>query len=102
MTTITLEAITRHAAGQQVQWIRNGGIAKTETIPDAGKVAIAVDARPGEWFTAILRDCQAMDISEKNRITRGKSASICGFSPFRHHAWIRSPQIQGPLYIEVP
>jgi hypothetical protein len=56
---ITLEVRTRRAGGQRIEWIRNGEVEKTETIPADGAVALDVDARSGSWFSVILRDTSA-------------------------------------------
>ncbi len=53
---LTLDVVTRGGTGQQIQWLRDGEVVKTETIPADGRIPLRIDGRPGSWFSVILRD----------------------------------------------
>jgi hypothetical protein len=44
------------AAGQQVQWVRNGKIISNAPLTEGQSATLQVEAQPGDWFSLILRD----------------------------------------------
>jgi hypothetical protein len=53
---ITLSATLSRAAGQQLQWMRNGEVVSTVPAVNDRPVVLPVQAHPGDWFSVILRD----------------------------------------------
>jgi hypothetical protein len=51
-----LEAVVSRADAQEATWIRNGETLVTARLPANGRIAHRVVARPGDWFSLILRD----------------------------------------------
>jgi hypothetical protein len=55
---VTFQLMTEGAAGQHVEWIRNGEVASRSPIDGAGHAGTSIAVRPGDWVTVILRDAQ--------------------------------------------
>jgi hypothetical protein len=55
-TEIVLSATVSRAAGQQIQWIRNGQVMSTVPADNGRRVLLPAQAHPGDWFSLILRD----------------------------------------------
>jgi hypothetical protein len=55
-TEIVLSATVSRAAGQQIQWIRNGQVMSTVPAVNDRRVLLPAQAHPGDWFSLILRD----------------------------------------------
>ena len=53
---ITLKAAVKRAAGQRVEWIRNGNAVDEVIIARGGAVTLEIDARPGDWFSLVVRE----------------------------------------------
>jgi hypothetical protein len=53
---LTLTVIASRAAGQRLQWVRNGEIVSTANIVDGQRTTFHVRAQAGDWFSVILRD----------------------------------------------
>jgi hypothetical protein len=49
-------AVVGGAQGQTATWIRNGETLATASVPVDGRLTQLVTARPGDWFSLILRD----------------------------------------------
>jgi hypothetical protein len=56
LTNLTLSVTVSRAAGQKLQWLRNGEVISTASAPDNRPAILRVQARPGDWFAVILRD----------------------------------------------
>jgi hypothetical protein len=52
---ITLRASVGRASGQHVVWIRSGEVLGETPVPPAGPLALDTVARPGDWFTLVVR-----------------------------------------------
>jgi hypothetical protein len=53
---ITLKAVIKFAAGQHIEWIRNGdAVVREALIPQGGEVTLDIEARPGDWFSLVVR-----------------------------------------------
>lgn len=52
----TLQARLAGAAGQRLEWIRNGSVTATAAVGATEPMRLNVDARPGDWFALVLRD----------------------------------------------
>jgi predicted metal-dependent phosphoesterase TrpH len=53
--TVRLRATVGGAAGQVLEWIRNGEVMATQPL-EADPVTRGVPARPGDWFALVVRD----------------------------------------------
>jgi hypothetical protein len=53
---LTLEAVVGRAPGQSASWIRNGETLTRMPVPADGRVTHSVAARPGDWFSLVVRD----------------------------------------------
>jgi hypothetical protein len=53
---ITLKAAIKRAAGQHIEWIRNGNAVDEVIIPRGGAVTLEIDARHGDWFSLVVRE----------------------------------------------
>jgi hypothetical protein len=53
---LTLQVAAEHAAGQHVSWVRRGVVVSTSTIGPDGRASLTMEARPGDWFSVVLRD----------------------------------------------
>jgi hypothetical protein len=58
LTEIVLSATVVRAAGQQIQWIRNGEVVSTVPAVNDRHALLPVQAHPGDWFSVVLRDRQ--------------------------------------------
>ena len=54
--TLMLEATVGRAAAQMATWIRNGQPLHVVPVPPNGRIRYDVVARPGDWFSLVLRD----------------------------------------------
>jgi hypothetical protein len=52
---IRLRAAIGRAAGQHVEWIRNGDVLGDMLVPPGGEVAVDAVGRPGDWFSLVVR-----------------------------------------------
>jgi hypothetical protein len=52
---ITLKAAVGRAIGQHVVWLRNGEVLSEAAVPPTGALALDAVARPGDWFTLVVR-----------------------------------------------
>jgi hypothetical protein len=52
---VTLIATVGRATGQRVEWIRNGDVLTSATVPNAGAVTLDTVGRPGDWFSLVVR-----------------------------------------------
>jgi hypothetical protein len=55
---VTLDASLVAAEGQSLQWIRNGVVIGETRVPAWGGALLEVTARPGDWFSLVVRDAQ--------------------------------------------
>ncbi len=53
---LTLAATVGRAHGQTATWIRNGQPLEAVTVPTEGTIRHDVVARPGDWFSLVVRD----------------------------------------------
>lgn len=54
---LTLVAEVTSAAGQQLEWVRNGEVFARETIDPSGRVVVTPPLQaPGDWFSLVVRD----------------------------------------------
>jgi hypothetical protein len=53
---VTLAVATQGAAGQRVEWIRNGQALGVTEIFGSGGASTSALGQPGDWFSVILRD----------------------------------------------
>ena len=52
---ITLSASVGRATGQHVVWLRNGEVLGEAAVQPTGALALDIVARPGDWFTLVVR-----------------------------------------------
>src|SRR5262249_21747000 len=50
-----LGAFVRRAAGQHVDWIRNGNVLGEMLVPPDGVLMLDTVGRPGDWFSLVVR-----------------------------------------------
>jgi hypothetical protein len=53
---LTLTANIGRADGQRVDWIKNGTVVSSATVPPHGRIVIDVVPVKGDWFSLVLRD----------------------------------------------
>jgi hypothetical protein len=52
---ITLEAAVGRAAGQRVEWIRNGDVLGDAVVTNTGALRLETIGRSGDWFSLVVR-----------------------------------------------
>jgi len=55
-TDLTLSATVPRAAGQRLQWVRNGEVISSVPLAGSPSATLNVKPQPGDWFSVILRD----------------------------------------------
>jgi len=52
----TLTATIGRAAGQRLDWIKNGRVLTSVSVTPGGHLTLDVVAAKGDWFSLVLRD----------------------------------------------
>jgi hypothetical protein len=54
--TLILQAAVSGAAGQRLEWIRNGAVMTAATLGEGDPLSYRVEAVRGDWFSVVIRD----------------------------------------------